>query len=186
MWERLSSNETRVVVYYTCIKTTTKRKAEYTYCSAYLSPHSYSILTSPDWTLLHNKTLWKRGAQQRKKHIIRWNSSFVVLKNTTTEDVWPQQRGKERFHLLPIIVVTSPVFHLDTSWLNTDAELNTAREGATKKMKDQPTNPPTTKVTVSKHKIKITKRVRIVIWWNSSCRILNYTTTEGVATERGR
>jgi len=75
-----------------------------------------------------------------------------------------------RLHLLLAIFVTAPVFHVDTSWLNTDAPLNTAREGATKKRK---TNPPQTtkKVPFQKHKNKIAKRVRIVIRWNSSGHI---------------
>ena len=42
---------------------------------------------------------------------------------------------KERAHLLKAIVVTAAVFHVDTSWLNTDASRNTAREGATIKGK---------------------------------------------------
>ena len=46
---------------------------------------------------------------------------------------------RERVHLLLFIFVTAPVFHLDTSLLNADAPQNTAREGATKKRKDQPT-----------------------------------------------
>ena len=94
-------------------------------------------------------------------------------------------RWNSRVHLLPSIYFTAPVFHLDTSWLNARAWWNTAREGATKKRK---TNPPqtTTKSTVSKIQNKRTKRVRIVIRWNSSCRIITYTSTEGVATERER
>ena len=49
------------------------------------------------------------------------------MKNTMTEATI------QILHLLLSIVVTAPVLHLDTSWLNTDASLNTAREGATKK-----------------------------------------------------
>ena len=95
-------------------------------------------------------------------------------------------REGERVHLLAVISVTAPVFQLDTSWLNADANSNTAwREGATKKKKDQPKQQ--TRYTISNHKNKITKRVRSVIIRNSSCRLLfKNTTAEGVATERGR
>ena len=59
------------------------------------------------------------------------------------------ERGRrERVHLLLAIVVTAPVFQLDTSWLNADAFSNTAREGATKKRKTIP--PQTTRGTVPK------------------------------------
>ena len=48
-------------------------------------------------------------------------------------------REGERVHLLQRISVTAPVFHFDTSCLNTDACNNTAsEEGATKKRKNNP------------------------------------------------
>jgi hypothetical protein len=50
-----------------------------------------------------------------------------------------RERERERVHLLAYILFTAPVFHLDTSELNAVAIQNTAREGATKKRKDQPT-----------------------------------------------
>ena len=52
------------------------------------------------------------------------------------------ERGRERVHLLCNIVITAPVFHLDTSELNAAAPENTARreKGATKK-RERP-NPP--------------------------------------------
>jgi len=61
------------------------------------------------------------------------------------------------------------------------------KKGATKK--DQPTTQTTKKVPFQTHKIKITKRVRIVIRWNSNSRIVvysKYITVEGVAMERER
>ena len=66
--------------------------------------------------------------------LIRWNSSCRIFKIHNSG-----RREKERVHLLYAIFVTAPVFHLDTSWLNADALRNTAREGATKKRKDQST-----------------------------------------------
>ena len=89
------------------------------------------------------------------------------IQNTQQRKAWPQT-GRERVHLLWFIVVTAPVFHFDTSWLNADAKTNTAREGATKEKKDQPTT--IKKGPFQTHKNKSTKRVRIVIRWNSSCR----------------
>ena len=49
-------------------------------------------------------------------------------------------REEERVHLLPSIVVTALVFQVDTSELNADALLNTARreKGVTKNRKTKP------------------------------------------------
>ena len=70
----------------------------------------------------------------------------------------------ERVHLLRYIVVTALVSHLDTSELNFSAKKNTAREGAPKKRKDQPTtNNNKTVPFPKKTTTKVTKRVRIVI-----------------------
>ena len=107
------------------------------------------------------------------------------IQNTQQRKAWPQ-REKKRVHLLEDILVTAPVLHLDTSWLNLDAPLNTAREGATKREKiiHQKNNKKRNRF--KNTDTKIINRVRIVIRWSSSCRILNYTTEAGVATERER
>ena len=174
MWE-LWSDETRVVVYskYTTTEgVATEREREYTYSNTSLSPPPYSISTRPDWTQMHHETQQER-VQQRKEWsthhkqqkmdrfkntktkitkrvriVIRWNSSCRIFKNHNS-DIRRGHREGERVHLLLCIFVTAPVFQLDTSWLNTDAPSNTAREGATTKRK---TNPPQTtkKITVSK------------------------------------
>ena len=57
----------------------------------------------------------------------------VHSKYTTAEGVATERDRRE--YLLASIVVTAPVFHLDTSELNADASRNTAREGATKNNK---------------------------------------------------
>ena len=70
---------------------------------------------------------------------------------TTVEGVITERGG---VYLLPCILVTAPVFHLDTSELNAYARKNTAREGATKKRKDQPTTNNKKRVPFQKHKNK--------------------------------
>ena len=76
-----------------------------------------------------------------------WSDYTRVVDIQNTQQRKASRRGHregERVHLLPSIFVTAPVFHFDTSRLNTDAPQNTAREwkkGATKKTK---TNPPQT------------------------------------------
>ena len=99
-------------------------------------------------TAKSNHQRWEQ-VESRGGHVFKTrNSSCRIHKNTPQRKAPWQQRAseRERVHLLLLIVVTAPVFHFDTSWLNTDAPRNTAREqGATKKRK---TNPPqtTTKV----------------------------------------
>ena len=83
------------------------------------------------------------------------------IQKTQQRKAWPQREG-ERVHLLLCIVVTFPVFHLDTSELNADAEANTAREGATKKKKDQPSTNNKKESRFKNINTKITKRVRSV------------------------
>ena len=46
--------------------------------------------------------------------------SYIFKQHTTTEGAVANREGNG-VHLLPYIVVTAPVFHLDTSWLNADA-----------------------------------------------------------------
>ena len=90
-------------------------------------------------TKINKQNVWELWSDETR---------VVVFKITITEGV-ATKRG-ERVHLLLPIFVTALVFHLDTSWLNAYARLNTATEGATKKRK---TNPPqTTKSTVFKTK----------------------------------
>ena len=89
--------------------------------------------------------------------VIRSNSSYLIFKRYNSRR--RARRGHkegEKVHLLEAIIVTAPVFHLDTSWLNLVADINTAREGATKNRK---TNPPqrTKKVSFQTHKIKKNK-----------------------------
>ena len=43
-----------------------------------------------------------------------------IQQHTTTEGAVANREG-ERVHLLDVIVVTAPVFQVDTSWLNADA-----------------------------------------------------------------
>jgi len=92
--------------------------------------------------------------RKRVRIVIRWNSSCRTFKIDNSGR--RGHREGERVHLLRSIVVTAPVFHLDTSWLNLNALTNTAREGATKKRK---TNPPqsTKKVPFQTHNIKKNK-----------------------------
>jgi hypothetical protein len=52
-------------------------------------------------------------------------------------------REGERIHLLPYILVTAPVFHFDTSWLNTDADENTAKERVQQRNKEKKEEIPT-------------------------------------------
>ena len=74
------------------------------------------------------------------------------------------EREGKRVHLLPFILVTAPVFQVDTFWLNADATRNTAREGVTKKERSHPPHKQQQKGPVSNHKqTKRTKRVRLVI-----------------------
>ena len=70
----------------------------------------------------------------------------VYIQHHTTTEGAVANREEERVHLLSPIFVTAPVFHLDTSWLNADADWNTARreKGATKKRKTKPTTQTTT------------------------------------------
>ena len=124
-------------------------------------------------------------------------SCRIQNKTTTTVEgvaTWPQREG-ERVHLLFCIVVTAPVFQLDTFWLNTDAKENTARraKGATKKRKTKTHHTNNNKqVPFQTTNIKKNKRrVRLVTRPTSSCRIHVYSTqhtsTKGaVATERER
>jgi hypothetical protein len=61
----------------------------------------------------------KTKITKRVRIVIRWNSSCSIFKRHNSG-----RRGQtegERVHLLPSILVTAPVFHFDTSWLNTDA-----------------------------------------------------------------
>jgi len=62
--------------------------------------------------------------------------------HTTTEGAVATERKRERVHLLFCIVVTAPVFQVDTSELNADADINTAKreKGATKKRKTNPSH----------------------------------------------
>ena len=84
------------------------------------------------------------------------NTQFVVLNNTTRKArrrkgvATERERGerRERVHLLPCILVTAPVSHLDTSELNASALINTARrEGCNKEKKE---NKPTQNVPFQK------------------------------------
>ena len=68
-----------------------------------------------------------------------WSDKTRVVVHSKHNNGRRDRRERERWHLLYAIVVTAPVFHLDTSELNLDAPANTAREGATKEKKDKPT-----------------------------------------------
>ena len=88
----------------------------------------------------------KTNRTKRVSIVIRWNLSCLIKHclyiqhtqqhNSRRRGHW---EGERRVHLLLCIDFTALVSHLDTSWLNTDADRNTARKGATKKRKDQPT-----------------------------------------------
>jgi hypothetical protein len=70
--------------------------------------------------------------------------------STQQQKAWPQR--EEWVYLLDAIVVTALVFQLDTGWLNADALLNTAREGATRRKTSPPQHHKQQKGTVSNHK----------------------------------
>ena len=82
-----------------------------------------------------------------------------IFKNIATEGVATERRRESAcVHLLPSILVTAPVFHLDTSWLNTDAVWNTAmkgerRWGYNKQRKQKPTTKQQQKVPFEKQTI---------------------------------
>ena len=79
-----------------------------------------------------------------------------IQHHTTTEGAVANREGeREREHLLPCIVVTEPVFHFDTSWLNADASRNTARrKKQQRKERPKPKPPPTTKTTTTSSRFK--------------------------------
>ena len=171
MWE-LWSDDTRVVVYskYTTAEgVATGRKREYTYFYTYLSPPPYSTWTRSDWTQMLHETLQERVQQRKERptdHKQNKKVPFQKQNNRTCENcdqmklelLFIQTHHNERrghregegIHLLSCIFVTAPVFHLDTSELNLDANRNTARE---RKQKDQPTTN-NKKAQFQKHKTK--------------------------------
>ena len=84
------------------------------------------------------KGIGSKTHKQKQQHVWElWTDETRVVvhpKYTTAESVATEiVRESTCTHLLLCIIVTAPVFHLDTSELNLDAPLNTAREGATKK-----------------------------------------------------
>ena len=96
-----------------------------------------------------------------------------IQQHITTEcavATWPQRR-RERVHLLSSIVVTAPVFHFDTSWLNANASLNTARR--VQQRKDQP-NPPQTMNKVPFQTTNKTKEANVWELWPDETRVVVY------------
>ena len=191
VWE-LWSDETRELSYSKIQKhkngegVATEREWEYTYCLPYLSPQPYSILTRPYWTQLLYKTL-QEGCNKEKKeqHTTTKQKSTRTVPKTKKYNRTGENCDQiinlefERLHLLANIVVTAPVFHLDTSELNIDAEWNTARKSA---------NPQNNKKYHSKNKKKTNTRN---VWelWSDETRVvvyLKYTTAEKAWPQRGR
>ena len=123
-----------------------------TYFVPQLSLPPYSNLTNLDWTEVRNKTLARGNATRETKRTTH-NNSKSAIPQTKQHNVWEYsdnwqddsrvvvlkthtvgwgveedtQTHRER-DLLKLIAVTAPVSHFDTSWLNTDANRNTARE----------------------------------------------------------
>ena len=91
--------------------------------------------TTKEYRFKHTNN--KKNNTSEKCDPIKLELSYI--QKAQQRRAWPQREGEERVHLLYCISVTAPVFHFDTSELNTDKPSNTAREGATKKKKDQPT-----------------------------------------------
>ena len=130
----------------------------------------------------------KKNVCENVRIVIRWDSSCRIFKKHNNEKSCHTERGSERAHLLSSIVVTAPVFQLDTSWLNAYADWNTARKrvGCNKEKKDQihHTNNHN-KVPFQTKTKKRTIRVRLVTRRTSSCRIHVYSTTHHNRRRRG-
>jgi hypothetical protein len=84
----------------------------------------------------------------------------ITLAQSLLHQVWVNDVAL--LNISPILVILD-TSHFDTSWLNACALLNTAREGATKKRKDQPTTNNKKGYRDKNTKTIIIKRVRIVI-----------------------
>ena len=151
--------------------------------------------TKPKTQTTNNKvpfqTTNKIKRTKRVRLVTRRTSSCRIHSTTHHNRRRRGHREGERVHLQPYIVVTAPVFHFDTSWLNADADSNTARreKGATGKRK---TNPTTQTTTTTKSRFKPqpkTRTTRVRLWWPRNLELSQHhtTITEGaVATESER
>jgi hypothetical protein len=104
----------------------------------------------------HCKRECNKERKRNPPQTIKKCHTYTKKTKKTTESVWElwsdetrvavhqgvaTERGRERVHLLWFIFVTTRVFHFDTSWLNADADWNTARRGRVQQRKETP-NPP--------------------------------------------
>ena len=115
----------------------------------------WHVLIERPCSIKHCKSEGAKNKKTQNMRIeLRWNSSCRIKKTNT--EAW--HRDWERLHLLLYILVTAPVFHFDTSWLNIFAFQNTAREGITDREK----------------------------WRNETRDRIQNKQTEGVDTKKGR
>ena len=211
MWE-LWSDEARVVVYskYTTAEgVATEREREYTYCYPFLSPPLYSIWTRPDRTQMLDETLQER-VQQRKERPTHHKQQQKVpcqkhknkstktcekcdpmqlkmscIQNTQQRKAWPQ-RGRVST-LTASHSCHRPRIPFGHVLIEYRCSSEHCKRGCKKKKEGTIHHKQQKKVPFWAHKPKITKRVRIVIRWNSSCRVqlyskYMYTTAESVDT----
>ena len=123
-------HRTRIPFWYVLIE----RRCELKHCTKRVQQRKERTTITNNNKRYHSKN--KNKITERVRIAIRWNSSCRIQKHNNGRRA--MERG-EWVHLLNSILVTAPVFHFDTSWLNACAPKNTAREDATKWKTDQPT-----------------------------------------------